>query len=156
MAVVKNPAAEKKVPKLSNMTLNDIPSLDNHESSSITSSSTIKSSSKKSKRKKGRHKKSRSKSCYYCDNVCEYHMEKIKQKHNSNGGSHTGSSKRKKKRDEEKLEKLEKEMISESVQVGNPNAKYGHGHYLFDPTQVRYFNILKFLCILKGPNHLLL
>ena len=127
-AKVKN-KTEKKIPKLSNKNDDDVPS-DNHESSSITSSSTLKSSSKKSKRKKGRHKKSsRSKSCYYCDNVCEYHMEKIKQKH----GSGTGSSKKKKMKNGDKLEK---EMINEGVQVGNSNAKYGHGHYLFDPTQV--------------------
>ena len=147
-AMKNSEAAEKK--ELSNKHLkskNDVSqttSDTNHDSSSInTSSSTLKSSSKKSKRKKGRHKKSsRSKSCYYCDNVCEYHMEKIKQKQNS-GSSKTGSSKKKRHKDiEEKVEKkLEKEMINESVQVGNPNAKYGHGHYLFDPTQVRYFNI---------------
>ena len=66
-------------------------------------------------------------------------MEKIKQKQNNGTSSKTGSSKKKRHKDiEEKVEKkLEKEMINESVQVGNPNAKYGHGHYLFDPTQVR-------------------
>ena len=87
-------------------------------------------SSKKSKRRKGHHKKSRKKSCYYCENICDYHLEKI----NLPGAENIKVPKKYGKEQKEKHKV--KNFVNESVQVGNPNAKYGYGHYLFDPTQV--------------------
>ena len=94
-----------------------------------------KPSKKDKKSHEKRHKKRRSrraKSCYYCDHVssfvyipfkrrenskfqlflqvCDFHMDKIKPAKEANN------------------------VKSESVQVGQPNVKYGRGHYMFDPS----------------------
>lgn len=95
-----------------------------------TSSSISKSKSKR-RRKKDKSRKLSNKSCYYCKHVsicsanfiiiisftffkiCEYHQDKLKH---------------------DTIE-APKSVVNECVQVGQPNAKYGRGHYLFDPTK---------------------
>lgn len=82
---------------------------------------------KKEKKHKRKHKKVK-KSCYYCENVCEYHLSKLQKPDKSEK-----SEKEKKAKKEKKQNKPKVATTNESVQVGVPNVKYGHGHYMFDP-----------------------
>ena len=54
--------------------------------------------------------------CYYCKHICEYHQKTLKS-------------------EPEKREDRRPYGVNEAVQVGVPNAKYGKGHYMFDPTK---------------------
>ena len=80
------------------------------------SSSTTDHLKTKQKRKHKRDKKRRSQSCYYCKHICEYHQKTLKS-------------------ETEKREDRRSHGVNEAVQVGVPNAKYGKGHYMFDPTK---------------------
>ena len=98
------------------------------EDSSETS--TLKSLKKSSKKHK-----SKSKSCYYCENVCDFHLKQLKP------DKEESERKAKKKHKKKKKKRETKDVANEAVQAGAPNAKYGYGHYLFDPSKVSFKGI---------------
>ena len=83
---------------------------------SFSSSATDLKSKQKRKHKRDKKRRTQSQSCYYCKHICEYHQKSLK--------SETEKDKEKKPHG-----------VNEAVQVGAPNAKYGKGHYMFDPTK---------------------